>query len=95
MNVGQIVTTVVGALIAYIIASTLITQLITGTSAGDTLIQNVVPKKNIGPSGGNLSRITSQIRGKLSSLWNIANPEPSPLWEGVETRRFAPFGVVG
>lgn len=43
MNVGQVVTVVVGALITYIIATSLITTLITGTSAGDILIQNVVP----------------------------------------------------
>ena len=43
MNVGDVVTTVVGALIAYIIANTLITQLITGTSTGDLLIQQTVP----------------------------------------------------
>ena len=43
MNVGDVVTTVVGALIAYIIANTLITNLITGSSTGDLLIQQTVP----------------------------------------------------
>ena len=43
MNVAEVVTVVVGALIAYIIANTLITNLVTGTSTGDVLIQNVVP----------------------------------------------------
>ena len=43
MNVGDVVTTVVGSLIAYIIANTLITQVITGTSTADVLIQQTVP----------------------------------------------------
>jgi len=43
MNVGDVVTTVVGALIAYIIANAVITNLITGTSTGDLLIQQTVP----------------------------------------------------
>ena len=43
MNIGSVVITVVGALIAYIIADTLITNLITGTSTGDILIQDIIP----------------------------------------------------
>ena len=43
MNIGDVVLTVVGALIAYIVATMLITELITGTATGDVLIQNIVP----------------------------------------------------
>ena len=43
MDVGDVVTTVVGALIAYIIANAVITNLITGSSTGDLLIQQTVP----------------------------------------------------
>ena len=44
MNIARVlITAVFGALIAYYVGSILVTQLITGTSTGDTLIQNLVP----------------------------------------------------
>jgi len=44
MNVARIlITAVFGSLIAYYVGTIFTTQLITGTSTGDTLIQNLVP----------------------------------------------------
>lgn len=43
MSGGQIAAVVAGALVTYIIAVTLINQLVTGTGTGDVLIQSLVP----------------------------------------------------
>ena len=43
MNISEVVITIVGALIAYIVATLLIDELIQGTAAGDKLIQSIVP----------------------------------------------------
>ena len=45
----------------------------------------------------NLHRRTSQIRGRLNWVFQHANPELNPLFSGkcVETRGFAPLGVMG
>jgi len=44
VNIARIlITAVFGSLIAYYVGTIFTTQLITGTSTGDTLIQNIIP----------------------------------------------------
>jgi hypothetical protein len=68
VNISEVVITVVGALIAYIVASLLITNLITGTSAGDQLIQNIVPM-----------RVELWARKRGLKCWKTLKPMLLPL----------------
>ena len=77
------ISSVIGGVVTYIVANTLITTMITGTGTGDTLGMGAFNRK--------VGMITHQIRGTLNAFGRMLTTELSRMgqliWACGETRR--------